>query len=117
MARLSTRSATGEALFVGLGRGDVGDGRKLVPLDFVDQPAVGRLSRQPEDARPCEGGRQRMQEEASREKTPEEQEREAEGRKRMWEMLDKGDPQNIGYMSEFFKLMQERRQERGLPPL
>lgn len=63
------------------------------------------------------GGRQRMQEEASREKTPEEQEREAEGRKRMWEMLDKGDPQNIGYMSEFFKLMQERRQERGLPPL
>ncbi|MEM1354585.1 MAG: hypothetical protein AAGH88_06850 [Planctomycetota bacterium] len=51
------------------------------------------------------------------EKTPEQQERESEGRRRMWEMLDKGDPQNLGYMSEFFKLMQQRREERGLPPL
>jgi uncharacterized membrane protein len=53
----------------------------------------------------------------NREKTAEELEREAEGRRRMWEMLDKGDPQNIGYMSEFMKLMQERREERGMPPL
>lgn len=53
----------------------------------------------------------------NREKTAEELEREAEGRRRMWEMLDKGDPQNIGYMSEFFKRMQQRRAERGMPPL
>lgn len=31
--------------------------------------------------------------------------------------LDKGDPQTMGYGSEFFKLLQDRREERGLPPL
>lgn len=62
-------------------------------------------------------GKKRRQEDLAARDTPEGQEREAEQRQRMFDWLDKGDPQTMGYGSEFFKLLQERRQERGLPPL
>lgn len=62
--------------------------------------------------------RQRRAEMADRSnRTPEQIEQENEGIKRMWEWLDEGDPQTMGYGSEMFKLLQERRIERGLPPL
>ncbi|MEM9021986.1 MAG: hypothetical protein AAGC44_15630 [Planctomycetota bacterium] len=53
---------------------------------------------------------------AAREKTVEEQEREREFMKQLFEVLDTGDAQNIGYISEMAKMMQKRREERGLPP-
>jgi len=64
----------------------------------------------------AEGKRRRQEDLASRE-TPEGKKREAEARARMFDWMDKGDPQAMGYGSEFFKLMQQRREERGLPPL
>jgi hypothetical protein len=63
-----------------------------------------------------EGRRQEQQRRADLD-TPEGQERRAEGMRRMYDWLDKGDPQTMGYGSDLFKLMQERREERGLPPL
>lgn len=60
--------------------------------------------------------KQRQQEERAARNTPEGKEREAEGMKRMLDWLDKGDPQTMGYGSEFFKMLQNRRKERGLPP-
>lgn len=62
-------------------------------------------------------GRQRRQDDLASRDTPEGQEREAEARQRMFDWLDKGDPQTMGYGSEFFKLLQDRRKQRGLPPL
>lgn len=62
-------------------------------------------------------GRQRRQDDLASSDTPEGQEREAEARQRMFDWLDKGDPQTMGYGSEFFKLLQDRRKQRGLPPL
>lgn len=64
----------------------------------------------------AEGKRRRQADLAARD-TPEGKEREAEAQRRMFEWLDKGDPQTMGYGSEFFKKLQERREERGLPPL
>ena len=61
-------------------------------------------------------GRRRQQEDQARRNTPEGQKQEEEGRRRMLQWLDQGDPQAMGYGSEFFKLLQERRKERGLPP-
>ena len=49
--------------------------------------------------------------------TPEGRERQAESQRRMLNWMDQGDPQTMGYGSEFFKLLQNRRKERGLPPL
>jgi hypothetical protein len=61
-------------------------------------------------------GRRRRQEEQSSRNTPEGKEREAEHMRRMYDWLDTGDPQTMGYGSDFFKLLQKRRAERGLPP-
>jgi len=63
------------------------------------------------------GAREKMREEATRERSTEEQHEQEKRENEMWEMLDSGDPQGIGYFSEFFKLMEQRRKERGLPPL
>lgn len=62
-------------------------------------------------------GQRRRQEDIARRDTEEGREREAEGMRRMYDWMDKGDPQTMGYGSEFFKLLQDRREERGLPPL
>jgi len=62
-------------------------------------------------------GRQRRREGQAARNTPEGREREQEARRKMFEWMDKGDLQTMGYGSEFFKLMQDRRKERGLPPL
>ena len=40
-----------------------------------------------------------------------------QGERMMANFLDSGDPQAIGYVSELFKLIEERRQERGLAPM
>ena len=61
-------------------------------------------------------GRNRRQEDQARRDTPEGKEQEEQGRRRMLDWLDKGDPQAMGYGSEFFKMLQNRRKERGLPP-
>ncbi|MBX2850204.1 MAG: hypothetical protein KTR15_00495 [Phycisphaeraceae bacterium] len=61
-------------------------------------------------------GRQRRQDDQARRDTPEGKKQEEEGRRRMMDWLDKGDPQTMGYGSEFFKMLQDRRKERGLPP-
>ena len=60
-------------------------------------------------------GRQRRENEQASRNTPEGKEREAEHMRRMYDWLDKGDPQTMGYGSDFMKLLQERREERGLP--
>lgn len=93
--------------------------RLMYKTMVIDQSEAGRNVTMDMmiNAMEANGGRERMQQGADRERTPEEQEREAEGRKKMWEFLDSGDPQGLGYGSEFFKLMQQRRVERGLPPL
>lgn len=62
-------------------------------------------------------GRQRRQDDIASQNTPEGEKRMAEGQRRMFDWMDKGDPQAMGYGSEFFKLLQNRREERGLPPL
>lgn len=62
-----------------------------------------------------EGKRQQQDQKAAR-NTPEGKEREKENMARMYDWLDQGDPQTMGYGSDFFKLLQERREERGLPP-
>lgn len=62
-------------------------------------------------------GKRRQREDRARMNTPEGQEQRDEGMRRMMNWLDQGDPQALGYGSEFFKLLQERREERGLPPL
>ncbi|MFK7790331.1 MAG: hypothetical protein AB8C95_12670 [Phycisphaeraceae bacterium] len=62
-------------------------------------------------------GRQRRQNDIASQNTPEGQERKAEAQRRMFDWMDKGDPQAMGYGSEFFKLLQNRRKELGLPPL
>lgn len=62
-----------------------------------------------------EGKQDRKEQQASRH-TPEGKEREAEHMRKMYDWLDKGDPQTMGYGSDFFKLLQQRREERGLPP-
>ena len=62
-------------------------------------------------------GKKRRQDDLAGRSTPEGQEREAKERQRMFDWMDKGDPQTMGYGSEFFKLLQNRRKERGLPPL
>ncbi|MEM6505689.1 MAG: hypothetical protein AAF711_09495 [Planctomycetota bacterium] len=61
--------------------------------------------------------KQKMQEEMAKRNTPEGKEKEKENKKNMYDWLDKGDPQTMGYGSEFFKMMQQRREDRGLPPL
>lgn len=50
----------------------------------------------------------------SREASDEDRE---QGERMMADFLDSGDPQAIGYMSELFKLIEQRRAERGLPPM
>lgn len=40
-----------------------------------------------------------------------------QGERMMANFLDSGDPQAIGYVSELFKLIEERRQERGMAPM
>lgn len=62
-------------------------------------------------------GRQRREDDLASRDTPEGKEREEEARQQMFDWMDKGDPQTMGYGSEFFKLLQDRRTERGLPPL
>ena len=61
--------------------------------------------------------KRRHQEEMAKRDTPEGREREEKARRWMMDWLDEGDPQTMGYGSEFFKLMNNRRKERGLPPL
>lgn len=61
-------------------------------------------------------GRQRRQEKQASRNTEEGKQRQAENMRRMYDWLDKGDPQTMGYGSDFMKLLQERRQERGLAP-
>lgn len=63
----------------------------------------------------AEGRKNRKEQQASR-NTPEGKEREAERMRKMYDWLDKGDPQTMGYGSDFMKLLQQRREERGLPP-
>lgn len=60
--------------------------------------------------------REKRQEGLASRDTPEGKERQAEGMRKMMDWLDKGDPQAMGYGSEFFKMLQNRRKERGLPP-
>jgi len=67
------------------------------------------------NAMESEGGRDRMEDEMTRERTPEEEEEQNERMSQMYEMLDSGDAQAMGYGVEFFKMLQERRRERGLP--
>ena len=62
------------------------------------------------------GKQQRAKNEAMR-LTPEGQTMEEEAKRNFYNWLDTGDPQTIGYGSEIMKLFQERREERGLPPL
>lgn len=64
-----------------------------------------------------EEGQQRRQRDVASQDTPEGQERKAEMEQWMNNWMDSGDPQAMGYGSEFFKLLQNRRKERGLPPL
>ncbi|MEO0474650.1 MAG: hypothetical protein AAF085_01590 [Planctomycetota bacterium] len=61
-------------------------------------------------------GKQRRQDEQAARNTPEGKEREAEHIRKMYDWLDKGDPQAMGYGSEFFKMINERREERGMAP-
>ena len=61
-------------------------------------------------------GKRRQQEDLAARDTPEGREREARDKQRMFDWMDQGDPQAMGYGSEFFKLLQNRREERGLPP-
>ena len=53
----------------------------------------------------------KRQEHLAKRDTPEGREREREGKKKMFDWLDKGDPQTTGYMSEVWKLMRNRREE------
>ena len=62
-------------------------------------------------------GKQRRQDDIASQNTPEGQERMAKAQRQMFDWMDKGDPQAMGYGSEFFKLLQDRRAARGLPPL
>lgn len=64
----------------------------------------------------AEGQRQRQERRAQR-GTPEGQARQSEGLQNLYDWLDKGDPQTMGFGSDLFKLLQDRREERGLPPL
>ena len=61
-------------------------------------------------------GRQQRQEQQAQRNTPEGKEKEEEGRRWMMQWMDEGDPQAMGYGSEFFKMIRERREERNLPP-
>lgn len=62
-------------------------------------------------------GKERRQKDMASRDTPEGREREAESQRFMLKWMDEGDPQAMGYGSEFFKLIHNRRKERGLPPL
>lgn len=62
-------------------------------------------------------GRRHRAEQEARRSTPEGQEHEEEAKRKFFGWLDKGDPQTMGYGSEIMKFFQERRKQRGLPPL
>ena len=64
-----------------------------------------------------EAGQQKRAEDEAKRQTPEGQAMEEEFKRNFYNWLDTGDPQTIGYGSEIMKLFQERREERGLPPL
>lgn len=66
--------------------------------------------------RESDEGKRRQRDDQARMNTPEGQERKQEGIRRMMQWLDQGDPQALGYGSEFVKMLQNRRQERGLSP-
>lgn len=61
-------------------------------------------------------GKRRQREDQARRGTAQGKEQEEEGRRRMMQWMDEGDPQALGYGSEFFKMLQNRREERGLLP-